>query len=241
PRKPQKIGPKRRAALMSSTDFSMMTETDVANIVLQRPDIVSAGPQIRAWMKGDSAPLLALAAEKRGFLLSAGLEAAEKACATFTDATDALAPGRVADIGCGYAFADLFLYRRYGCDLAPTDIWKRAMTGVSGSTRTHPGYTSLERARAFLVANGAPAGARSPRSTPPDPGEVSGLGAIPSGDQPSRRGFPLPGGEPTRKLCRAGEPRRRIGDPHPERLRRHGEAESSVRVGAAKPTGSIRG
>ncbi|MDZ7709306.1 MAG: hypothetical protein U5K36_03830 [Roseovarius sp.] len=160
---------------MSSTDFSMMTETDVANIVLQRSDIVSAGPQIRAWMKGDSAPLLALAAEKRGFLLSAGLEAAEKACATFTDATDALAPGRVADIGCGYAFADLFLYRRYGCDLVLIDI-EEGNDRHFGFNAAHPGYTSLERARAFLVANGVPADKIT--TVNPNQTEVSGLGAF---------------------------------------------------------------
>jgi len=158
----------RRGLALTGYDFSMLSDSDVANIILQRSEIVSAGREIREWMEGNSAPLLALARDKRHELLARALEAARTACETFTKATDDIAPARLADIGCGYAFADLFLHQRYDCDLVLIDIESHDGPGDDrcfGFNTTHPGYTSLARARQFLEANGV-SGTRITTSNP---------------------------------------------------------------------------
>ena len=66
-----------------------------------------------------------------------------------------VAPKRFADLGCGQAFIDLLIYRRFGCDLILIDI--EATDGIHfGFNDTGAGYADLANARAFLVANGVP-------------------------------------------------------------------------------------
>ncbi|MBR9843873.1 MAG: class I SAM-dependent methyltransferase [Rhodobacteraceae bacterium] len=140
---------------MNRCDFSMMTDADVANIVLQRSEVVHANQQIRDWMSGDDAPLLALAQEKRDEVLQTAFETAQAESDLFVEATDEIAPKRIADIGCGYGFVDLCLYRRYDCDLVLIDI-ESGNDRHFGFSEQHPGYTSLDKARQFLEGNGVP-------------------------------------------------------------------------------------
>ncbi|MGC9419691.1 MAG: class I SAM-dependent methyltransferase [Rhodovulum sp.] len=136
-------------------DFSVFDDADVANMLLQRSETADVGAEIRAWMAGDDAPLMAHARAHRDRVLADVFEAARAACAGVVGALDAAPPQRLADIGCGYAFADLILYRRYGCDIVLIDI-EESDSRHFGMADTGAGYTSLSRARAFLEANGVP-------------------------------------------------------------------------------------
>ncbi len=150
--KPPAVAPAR------DVDFSMLTTRDVANIILQRSEIGPVGEEIRQWLAGNDAPLLAYAEKHREEVLSEALEAARRACGEFVGAVDAQRPARIADIGCGYAFADLFLHRRWGSGIVLIDI-EESEARHFGFAEEGAGYASLERARAFLQANGVPADA----------------------------------------------------------------------------------
>ena len=64
-------------------------------------------------------------------------------------------PQRLADLGCGQAFVDLLIYRRFGCDLILIDIEESADLHF-GFADDGAGYADLANARTFLVANGVP-------------------------------------------------------------------------------------
>lgn len=156
-------------------DVSMFDDLDVANIVLQRSEVGDVGNEIRAWMDGDDAPLLAFARANRDQILADAYRIAERECGVFTPATDKIAPKRIVDIGCGYAFADLVLFRRYLCDIVLIDI-EEGNSRHFGFQGEGAGYTSLDKARSFLVNNDVP----DERITTLNPktGDVSALGTF---------------------------------------------------------------
>ena len=133
----------------------MLTTGDVANIILQRSEVGPVGEEIRQWIAGNDAPLLLYAEQHREEVLREALEAARRACEGFVEAVDEPAPARIADIGCGYALADLFLHQRWGSEIVLIDI-EESESRHFGFAEEGAGYASLERARAFLVANGVP-------------------------------------------------------------------------------------
>ncbi len=143
-------------APLEDADLSMFDDGDVANILLQRSELGNVSEQIRSWIDGDDAPLLDYAREHREQVLGAALQVAADACETFVSAVDADRPGRIADIGCGYALADLILFRRYDADLVLIDI-EETRARHFGFARTGAGYTNLNKARLFLEKNGVPA------------------------------------------------------------------------------------
>ena len=71
---------------------------------------------------------------------------------------DRIQPRRIADIGCGYGFFDLFAHHRYGCELLLVDV-ERNEHRHFGFEQEGAAYTSLQTARNFLLANGVPADA----------------------------------------------------------------------------------
>ena len=142
---------------IADLDLSALAPGDLVNLILQRSevmfDIPRSGRIIRAWNAGDDGPINAVVADK-------GAEIARRAAAVIhaeyqalRPVLDEIAPGAIADIGCGYAFFDLFAARDYGCDVTLIDL--------ETNTRRHFGfrdegaaYSSLSVARALLVANG---------------------------------------------------------------------------------------
>ncbi len=140
----------------ATLDFSMFSDQDVANILLQRSELATSGQTIRDWMAGDEQLLLEEARSQRDHILAESIRIAERECGFFLKATDDIAPRRAADIGCGYAFASLLLHRRYDCELVLIDI-EEGNGRHFGFQGEGAGYTSLATARAFLEKNGVPA------------------------------------------------------------------------------------
>ncbi len=129
---------------------------DLANIILQRSEVLydkpRAGDVIRAWEAGDDVPMQAEVARLGPAIArrAAGVIWAEYQA--LKPVIDDLAPKRVADIGCGYAFFDLFLARDANIELLLIDI--------ESNDRRHFGfraeaaaYASLSVARQLLVDN----------------------------------------------------------------------------------------
>lgn len=144
---------------IAALDLSMFDDDDLVNLILQRSevmhDIPRAGRIIRAWNAGDDGPIRAVVAEKGTAIArrAAGVILAEYEALRPHLAT--LAPARIADIGCGYGFFDLFAARDLGAELLLIDL--------ESNDRRHFGfhdkgaaYSSLARARAALEANGVP-------------------------------------------------------------------------------------
>ena len=148
------------SAEIAALDVSMFDTRDHVNLILQRSEVLwdetRPGRAVRAWVNGDAAPLIAIA-ERRGDDIAR--RTAAVAWLEWRDMLYALVrrkPGSIADIGCGYAMADLFAHRDLGARLVLIDI-EEAEERHFGFAETGAAYTSLDRARAFLEANGVPA------------------------------------------------------------------------------------
>lgn len=144
---------------IAGLDVSMFDTRDHVNIILQRSEILwdeaRPGRAIRAWSDGDESALVDIA-QRRGDDIAR--RAAAVAWLEWRDMLYALVrakPSSIADIGCGYAMADLFAHRDFGVRLLLIDI-EEAEARQFGFAETGAAYTSLEHARIFLEANGVP-------------------------------------------------------------------------------------
>ncbi|MBY6139351.1 class I SAM-dependent methyltransferase [Leisingera daeponensis] len=159
----------------ATLDFSMFSDRDVANLLLQRTELAKSGQTIRDWLAGGEQLLLDEARSSREHILHGALRIAERECAHFLQAADAIAPKRAADIGCGYAFSSLLMHRRYGCSITLIDI-EDSNSRHFGFQGEAAGYASLETARAFLERNGVPP--EQITSCNPKIGETASLGTF---------------------------------------------------------------
>lgn len=163
---------------IAELDLSMFGHEDLVNLILQRSevmyDIPRAGRVIRAWNAGDDGPIDAVVSDK-------GIEIARRAAAVIHAEYTALrpvvekvAPRTIADIGCGYAFFDLFAARDHDAAVTLIDL-ERNEHRHFGFRKTVAAYSSLDRARSLLEANGIAAkrivtlnpGRDDPLSAPP--------------------------------------------------------------------------
>ena len=162
--KRHKINPTRTAHMMQTknivapigdVDFSMFDDADVANLVLQRSDVGDVGQEIRDWLDGNDAPLQKYAQQNRDEILNKALEISRLECEVFVESADVSKPAKIADIGCGYALADLFLYQRYKSEITLIDI-EQSKERHFGFAAAGAGYASLDKAQEFLTKNGVP-------------------------------------------------------------------------------------
>lgn len=144
---------------IAALDMSVFGRADLLNMILQRSEVLYDSPSgvraVRGWMAGDHHDIeaevdrLGVTVARRTAAVILGEYRAMR------DTLLALGPRRVADIGCGYALLDLFLYRDCAPDLVLIDI--EANEGRHfGFAEEGAAYTSLAVARAFLTANGVP-------------------------------------------------------------------------------------
>lgn len=140
-------------------DFSMFGPEDLRNIVLQRSqilhDVRNSGQVIKAWERGDPGPLDAIIADKSLHLAERAVSAIRDEFEQLREVLDPVAPRVIADIGCGYAFFDLFAQAAYDADLLLVDIEENERRHF-GFEAEGAAYTSLSVARRFLERNGVP-------------------------------------------------------------------------------------
>lgn len=161
-----------------ATDALKMS--DAVNLILQRSEIIRDQPRhnryIRAWTRGDDAPI-------RELIDQMGIEELTRRAAAFIyleylelrPIFEAKPPVRIADIGCGYAFFDLFLAREFGCDLALIDLENSASRHF-GFEDQGAAYSSLSTARQLLVDNKVgPATIQTLNPENEDPGSLRDL------------------------------------------------------------------
>ena len=148
---------RNHGAFMSAfLDYSMIGEAQVFDLCLQRSNRLNKIIPSRR-KSGDAWEGLMKAAvpRHRQTILDAVTAEIEDIFDMIAPLIEKVAPGRFADIGCGQAFIDLLIYRRFGCDLILIDI--EQSEGIHfGYNDTGAGYADLANARAFLVANGVP-------------------------------------------------------------------------------------
>lgn len=140
----------------------MFSDADVLNVVLQRSavlfDVPRGGRLIRQWSDGNAAPLEAVVKDKGRDLIRCAIA---YNMLEYRDVAQHLKGDTIAkatDIGCGYAFFDLFLYRDHTPAIALIDI-EESETRDFGYQAEGAGYSSLAKAKAFLTENGGPADA----------------------------------------------------------------------------------
>lgn len=162
---------------VANLDLSVFTDDDLLNLILQRSevmfDVPKSGGVIRAWNAGDMGPIKAQVDRL-------GAEIARRAAAvvhaeylSLLPTLQKLKPGRIADIGCGYAFFDLFAARGLGSDLLLIDLESNERRHF-GFEEEGAAYSSLSVARKLLEANGVkPA---SIQTLNPDEADVQSAG-----------------------------------------------------------------
>lgn len=160
--------------VIAGLDTRCLDRGDLINLILQRSEVMfdrpRSGQVIRAWGGGDMAPMEA-EIDRLGDAVArraAGVIHAEyRAIAPLLRE---LAPKRVADIGCGYAFFDLFLARDLKSEVVLIDLEINEHRHF-GFKSEGAAYSSLARASELLRANGVPAKkitTLNPRDTAPE-------------------------------------------------------------------------
>jgi len=137
-------------------DYSMMTVAQVVNLCLQRSNrIKRLVPSLKHTPTGWPELMRRTATENRETILAEVTREIDDMFAKIAPTIARFAPRRLADLGCGQAFIDLFIFRRFGCELVLIDI-EQTESLHFGFKPQGAGYADLANARAFLVANGVP-------------------------------------------------------------------------------------
>ncbi len=151
------IAAEARDSTITSLNLDALTRGDLLNLILQRSEVMFDRPKlgkiIKAWSAGDDDPINVVIDEM-------GVEIARRAAGVIQAEYRALkpllqelAPKRLADIGCGYAFFDLFAAQDLGCHLLLIDLESNDRRHF-GFAEEGSAYSSLSVARNLLKDNG---------------------------------------------------------------------------------------
>ncbi len=157
---PEQMVAASQAKEIRALDFSAFDEADVVNLIAQRSEIIfdEDRPEgiMKHWAAGREEPIRDLARSRRDELLrrAAGVIRAEYD--EIKPAIDDLKPKSIADIGCGYAIYDLFHWRDFPGRIVLVDL-EESEERHFGYKETGSAYSNLDKAKAFLVANGVTA------------------------------------------------------------------------------------
>jgi SAM-dependent methyltransferase len=143
---------------IGSLDTTSFSRNDVLNLILQRSEIIGDQPNhhryIKAWTAGQNQPLLDLidtVGEEHLIRRAAALILLEYE--ELRPIFEKAPPKAVTDIGCGYAFFDLFLAQDFNCKLTLIDLETNDERHF-GFEDSGSAYSNLEVAARFLNANG---------------------------------------------------------------------------------------
>ncbi|MEM9845452.1 MAG: class I SAM-dependent methyltransferase, partial [Pseudomonadota bacterium] len=130
---------------------------DLVNIILQRSEVLFDRPKygqvIRSWTNGDSGPIEAEVDRLGTEIVRRAAAVIRAEYLALRPLLQELAPARLADIGCGYGFFDLFAAQDLNADLVLIDLESNEHRHF-GFGDAGAAYSSLARARDFLVSNG---------------------------------------------------------------------------------------
>jgi SAM-dependent methyltransferase len=160
--------------VIAGLDLGCLDRGDLINIILQRSEVMSDRPKsgqvIRAWGAGDMAPMEAEVDRLGGQIAQRAAAVIHAEYRAIAQLLHTLAPKRMADIGCGYGFFDLFLARDLKAHVVLIDLESNERRHF-GFQAEGAAYSSLARAKALLRANGVPArqiSTLNPRDTAPE-------------------------------------------------------------------------
>lgn len=143
-------------------DFSSFSKSDVLKLILQRSEIIrdqnvkKKSPVVLAWLQGDTAPGYALIEKMGDELVHRAAAVIWLEYQEIKSSIGTLAPKSIADIGCGYAFFDLFYWLDFPGRIILIDI-EESDDRHFGFAQTGSAYSNLEVARSFLISNGVKA------------------------------------------------------------------------------------
>ncbi len=143
---------------ISSLNIAAFDEGDVLNLILQRSEIIRDQANfngfIKAWTRGDDGPV-------RELIDQIGIETLARRAAAYIyleyqqlrPIFETKKPRSAADIGCGYAFFDLFLTRDFDTDLILIDLENNENRHF-GFEAEGAAYSNLGVTEKFLTDNG---------------------------------------------------------------------------------------
>lgn len=148
------------SSLVDELDLSMFSDRDILNTVLQRSevlfDVLRGGSLVRQWSNGNPKALEAEVAARGLLLLKRAIAILYLEYEALKPVIAQISPNRVADIGCGYAFIDLFIARDFSPEILLIDLEQNDLTHF-GFQSEGAAYSNLGTAKAFLAANGVSA------------------------------------------------------------------------------------
>lgn len=144
---------------LDNLDTSMFRTDDIINHILQRSEVLfgvpGSGRLVRAWVDGNETPLRALAQERISFIIKRVFDVIATEFSSIEPFFDDRKISRSADNDCGYAIFDLFLCRKFKCDLTLLDTEHSVHRGF-GFSAEGAAYSNLQITKQFLVSNAVP-------------------------------------------------------------------------------------
>ncbi len=140
-------------------DLSMFDRQDLVNMILQRSEILydlpRSGRVIRDWNNGDDTAIFAQVDRLGDEIAYRTAAVIHEEYQDLAPLLKRLAPKSIVDIGCGYAFFDLFLARDSGAKMLLIDLESNERRHF-GFKKEGAAYSSLEKAKEMLLANKIP-------------------------------------------------------------------------------------
>lgn len=141
---------------IKALDMSCFDRNDYLNLLLQRSevmfDIPKSGRIIKAWNRGDSGPINAVIDDMGAKIAERAAGVIHAEYLAIEDLLKELKPTRIADIGCGYGFFDLFAAKSLKAEVVLIDLEQNEHRHF-GFKDEGAAYSSLKVARKLLRAN----------------------------------------------------------------------------------------
>lgn len=151
------IGAEAAEAAITSLDLSCFDRGDLLNLILQRSEVMYDRPKsgriIKAWNDGDDGPITAVVGEMGDAIARRAAGVIHAEFKAIEGLLKELKPKRIADIGCGYAFFDLFAAKALKAEVLLIDLEENEHRHF-GFKSEGAAYSSLARARKLLEDNG---------------------------------------------------------------------------------------
>jgi SAM-dependent methyltransferase len=144
---------------IDSLDLSCFSRDDYLNLILQRSevlfDIPRSGQIIKAWNRGNNEPISQVIDDMGIKIAYRAADVIYAEYLAIEGLLKTLKPKRIADIGCGYGFFDLFAAKFLKSEVVLIDLEQNEHRHF-GFKKEGSAYSSLKVARKLLVDNKVP-------------------------------------------------------------------------------------